>query len=81
MFADIDFFYFSSFVFKENHVLIEEENPSEENPSEKIVIVKKELDGIDIDDIVEILKYLLMMENLSEISTKSLAFYKLTCSR
>ena len=49
MFADIDFFYFSSFVFKENQVLIEEENPSE-----KIVIVKKELDGIDIDDIVEI---------------------------
>ena len=81
MFADIDFFYFSSFVFKENHVLIEEENPSEENPSEKIVIVKKELDGIDIDDIVEILKYLLMMENLLEISTKSQAFYKLTCSR
>ena len=81
MFADIDFFYFSSFVFKENHVLIEEENPSEENPSEKIVIVKKELDGTDIDDIVEILKYLLMMENLSEISTKSQAFYKLTCSR
>ena len=81
MFADIDFFYFSSFVFKENHVLIEEENPSEENPSEKIVIVKKELDGTDIDDIVEILKYLLMMENLLEISTKSQAFYKLTCSR
>ena len=81
MFADIDFFYFSSFVFKENHVLIEEENPSEEKPSEKIVIVKKELDGTDIDDIVEILKYLLMMENLLEISTKSQAFYKLTCSR
>ena len=83
MFADIDFFYFSSFVFKENHVLIEEENPSEENPSENliIVIVKKELDGTDIDDIVEILKYLLMMENLLEISTKSQAFYKLTCSR
>ena len=76
MFADIDFFYFSSFVFKENQVLIEEENPSE-----KTVIVKKELDGIDIDDIVEILKYLLMMENLLEISTKNQAFYKLTCSQ
>ena len=27
-FADIDFFYLSSFIFKENHVLIEEDNPS-----------------------------------------------------
>ena len=45
-FADIDFFYFSSFIFKENHVLVEEGNPSEKN-----VIVKKELDGIDINDI------------------------------
>ena len=34
-FADIDFFYVSSFIFKENHVLIEEENPSE-----KFVIVE-----------------------------------------
>ena len=45
-FADIDFFYFSSFIFKENHVLVKEGNPSEKN-----VIVKKELDDIDIDDI------------------------------
>ena len=34
-FTDIDFFYVSSFIFKENHVLIEEENPSE-----KFVIVE-----------------------------------------
>ena len=40
-FADIDFF--PSFFFKENHVL--------DNPSEKIVIIKEELDGIDTDDI------------------------------
>ena len=40
------FFYFSSFIFKENHVLVEEGNLSEKN-----VIVKKELDGIDINDI------------------------------
>ena len=46
MFTDIDFFYFSSFIFKENHVLVEEGNLSEKN-----VIVKKELDGIDINDI------------------------------
>ena len=30
-FADIDFFYVSSFIFKENHVVIEEENPSEKH--------------------------------------------------
>ena len=28
-FTDIDFFYFSSFIFKENHVLVDEGNPSE----------------------------------------------------
>ena len=32
----------SSFIFKENHVFIEEEN----NPSEKVVTVDEELDGI-----------------------------------
>ena len=37
------FFQFPSFVFKENHI-IEENNPSEKN-------VTDELDGIDIDDI------------------------------
>ena len=34
----------SSFIFKENHVLIEEDNPSD-----KVVIVGEELDGIDVD--------------------------------
>ena len=43
-FADIIFFYVSSFIFKENHVLIEEDNPSE-----KIVIVEEELENIDRD--------------------------------
>ena len=37
-FADVDFFYFSSFIFKENHVLVKEDNPSEKN-----VIVMGEL--------------------------------------
>ena len=46
MFADIDFFHLSSSIFNEIHVLIEEGNPSE-----KIVIVEDELDGIDGDDI------------------------------
>ena len=38
----------SSFVFKENHVFIEEE---EDNPSDKVVTVEEELDGTDIDGI------------------------------
>ena len=37
---------FSSLIFKENHVLVEEGNPSDKN-----VIVTEERDGIDIDDI------------------------------
>ena len=41
IFADIGFD-ISSFIFKENHVLIEQDNPSE-----KIVIVEEKLDGID----------------------------------
>ena len=35
----------SSFIFKENHVFIEEED----NPSDKVAIVGEELDGIDVD--------------------------------
>ena len=45
-FADIDFFYISSFIFIGNHALIQEDNPSE-----KIIIVEEELDGNDRDDI------------------------------
>ena len=40
------FFYFSSFIFKDHHVLVKLLNPSE-----KIVIVKEEIDSIDKDDI------------------------------
>ena len=40
------FFYFSSFIFKENHVLVEGGHPFKKN-----LIVKEELDGVDIDDI------------------------------
>ena len=36
----------SSSAFKENHIFIEEENPSD-----KVVMVKEELDGTDIDRI------------------------------
>ena len=38
--SQILFFLFSSFIFKENHILIEERNPFE-----KTVIVEEELDG------------------------------------
>ena len=37
----------SSFTFKENHACIEEED----SPSDKVVIVEEELEGIDRDDI------------------------------
>ena len=37
------FFYFSSFIFKENHVLLKEGNLSEKLST----VVKEELDGID----------------------------------
>ena len=36
----------SSFIFKENHVFIEEDNPSD-----KVIMVEEELDGIDINGI------------------------------
>ena len=39
-------FYFSNFVFKKNHGLIQEGSPSE-----KVVTVEEKLDDIDIDDI------------------------------
>ena len=50
------FFYVSSFIFKENYVLIEEDNLSE-----KIVLVEKELDGNDRDDIVNLKDSLRLM--------------------
>ena len=37
----------SSFIFKENRIFIGEED----NPSEKIITIEKELDGVDIDGI------------------------------
>ena len=42
--TDIDFFQFPNFIFKENQVIVEKDNPSEKN-------VTEELDAIDIDDI------------------------------
>ena len=42
----LEIFFFSSFIFKDNHVLVELHNPSE-----KIVIVQEGLDSTDIDDI------------------------------
>ena len=54
---EIDFFCFSNFIFKENHVLLDEKILKlivEDKLSEKIVIVKEELDGTDIDDIEDL---------------------------
>ena len=45
--TDIDFCGFSCFFFKVNHVFMEEKV----NSSEKVVIDKEELDGIEIDGI------------------------------
>ena len=47
-FADIDLFYFSSFIFKKYHGFIEKSNPSKK----KNVTAKEELDCIYINDIV-----------------------------
>ena len=42
------FFYFSTFIFKDKHVLVEPHNPLEKI---KIKEVKEEVDGINIDGI------------------------------
>ena len=42
-FASIDFSDFSSFIFKVNHVFLEEKD----NPPEKVVIDEEELDGLE----------------------------------
>ena len=46
-FADTDFFYFSSFIFQENHVFMKDRN----NPSERVVMDETGLDGIEIGGI------------------------------
>ena len=47
-FADVDFSNFSVFIFKADHVFMEEKD----NPVEKVNIDKEELDGIEIDCIL-----------------------------
>ena len=46
MFTELDFSDFFSFIFKEDFILIKKE----ENPSENVVTVQEDLDGIDRDD-------------------------------
>lgn len=55
-FADIEFSNFSSFIFKLNHVFMEEN----ENLEEKFIVGEEELDGIAIDGILD-------LENLPRI--------------
>ena len=45
--TDIDFFYFSIFIFKVNHDFLEEKD----NPVENVAIDEEEPDGIEIDGI------------------------------
>ena len=52
-----------SFSFKENHVFIEEED----NPSDKVITVVEELDGIDkdgIENLVDLPRLILSMKNV-----------------
>ena len=52
-----------SFNFKENHVFIEEED----NPSDKVITVVEELDGIDkdgIENLVDLPRLILSMKNV-----------------
>ena len=53
--TDVDFFYFSNLIFKENHFCIKEDNPQE-----KLIIVVQEQDGICIADAEK-------LENLSRL--------------
>ena len=50
MLADIDFSDFPIFIFKVNHVFVEEKD----NPEEKVVIDEGELDSIEIDGILNL---------------------------
>ena len=50
MLADIDFSDFPIFIFKVNHVFVEEKD----NPVEKVVIDEGELDIIEIDGILNL---------------------------
>ena len=50
MFVDIDFSDFPIFIFKVNHVFVEEKD----NPVEKVVINEGELDIIEIDSILNL---------------------------
>ena len=69
-FGHIGLFYFSSFILKKNYGFIQEGNPSE-----KVVIVEEELDGIDIDDIGNLedsprLRNLIVVNNGGELTKK-----------
>ena len=56
----------SSFIFKENQVFIEDED----NPSDKVVMVEEELDGIDIDgieNVVDLPRLMLIKEKCGNL--------------
>ena len=54
----------SSLFFKENHVLMEEED----KPSDKVVMVEEELDGIDMGGIGNLVEILLIDEECGNVN-------------
>ena len=49
-FAELIFLIFSIFIFKVNHVFMEEKD----NPAEKVVIDEEELEGFELDGILNL---------------------------
>ena len=68
----LNFRYFSNFIFKENQVF-----NKEENHSQKVVIVEKELDNTDIDDIENLPRiYLDLCSTMSNVEIQKWSMAK-----
>ena len=68
----LNFRYFSNFIFKENQVFNQEENHSR-----KVVIVEKELDDTDIDDIENLPRiYLDLCSTMSNVEIQKWSMAK-----
>ena len=68
----LNFRYFSNFIFKENQVF-----NKEENHSQKVVIVEKELDDTDIDDIENLPRiYLDLCSTMSNVEIQKWSMAK-----
>ena len=68
----LNFRYFSNFIFKENQVF-----NKEENHSQKVVIIEKELDNTDIDDIENLPRiYLDLCSTMSNVEIQKWSMAK-----